>query len=328
MKTFSARMQNHLVDFKEKRQYLPPTNPRKRWEYVEIADNLYPPIRNGFLQYAYDASIDFHDYARHVRSSQTFCFNLFYPLVKQGNLLTVFAEKLGLGPCDLTDWHFEYQPEEDYLGEWQGSEKPIDYITSVDVALFFRKGDGVRGVVLCEVKFTEAHFSKCGGYGSNGNQAKDFCGKGFALQAVPERCYLVNKKGRRYFELTRDTYENPTAQECPFRDNNQCQRNHAFGKALVSASKVDEAYFGLVYHDDNEEILKEWRKYRKQCRSPEQSHLFEVRASEIVSVCADETLRRYFAERYLIRGGQQTFPADREDAPAETERYLNNKEQT
>ena len=80
MKKFPQKMQEHLIEFKENKQYIPPTNPRKRWEYIDLTDNLFPPVRHGFLQYAYESSIAFHDYARHVRSSQVFCFNLFSPL--------------------------------------------------------------------------------------------------------------------------------------------------------------------------------------------------------------------------------------------------------
>jgi len=64
---FPEEMERHLISFKENAQYIPATNPRKQWEYLEITDNLYPPIRHGFMQYAYDSAVSFHDYARHVR---------------------------------------------------------------------------------------------------------------------------------------------------------------------------------------------------------------------------------------------------------------------
>jgi hypothetical protein len=308
MSKFPIRMQEHLIDFKENRQYLPYTNPRKRWEYVEIADNLYPPIRNGFLQYAYDDSIDFHDYARHVRSSQTFCFNLFYPLIKKESLLKLFAATLDIEPTELTSWHFEYQPESDHLGEWQGPEKPIDYITSVDLALFFTCRTGKKVAVLCEVKFTETKFSKCGGFASSGNTKKTFCNTTFSVDGIAENCYLVKEKGRKYFELTQPIYVLPPTPPCPFAENNQCQRNHAFAKALVKAGHADAAYFGLVYHDKNSDILNEWNRYQQMCQSSERQHLFTLPASQVLAATEDLTLRHYFRDRYLIEPSESAAP--------------------
>ncbi len=300
MTDFPTQMQQHLIDFKENRQYLPPTNPRKKWEYVEIADNLYPPIRNGFLQYAYDDAIDFHDYARHVRSSQTFCFNLFYPLMKTDALLHLFGNTLGIEPLALTAWHFEYQPEKDYLGEWNGPEKPIDYITSVDLALTFNCRDVGRVAVLCEVKFTEKKFSKCGGLSSNGNRTKDFCLNTFTPDSVASTCYLAKEKGRKYFDLTKAMYNFPSTGPCPFGENNQCQRNHAFARALVQSGQADAAYFGLVYHDDNKPIVKEWERYHQMCCDDVRKYLFALPASRALAMCQDQTLRRYFLDRYMI----------------------------
>jgi hypothetical protein len=299
MKTFPDRIQDHLIGFKERQQYLPPTNPRKPWEYIEITDNLYPPIRNGFLQYAYDESIDFHDYARHVRSSQAFGFNLFYPLIKERSVLAAFPEAIRKNAGPVTEWHFEFQPRKDYLGEWAGDQQPIDYITSVDVALFFTRTTGERVAVLCEVKFTETGFSKCGGFSSRGNHDKKFCDGEFSWDHVENRCYLVSQKGRRYFQLTAGSHTHESTARCPFADNNQCQRNLAFANA-IRGDTTDEAYFCLVHHDDNQVIQDAWDQYIALCLPEERLRLFRLKASDLVAHSSDETLRRYFEERYQI----------------------------
>lgn len=311
MKPFSEQMQERLISFKERQQYLPPTNPRKPWEYIEITDNLYPPIRNGFLQYAYDEAIDFHDYARHVRSSQAFGFNLLYPLIKEGTVLTAFPDTVRKNAGPIQEWHFEYQPQENCLGEWSSEQQPIDYITSVDLALFFTRTTGERVAVLCEVKFTETGFSKCGGFTSRGNHDKRFCTGEFSWSQVQDRCYLIAKKRRQYFTLTRESYTREPTDNCPFAGNNQCQRNHAFANAL-RRPPAHETYFCLIYHDGNKDIQAAWDRYVLLCTPDERQRLYRIKASEFLAQSADDTLRVYFADRYEI-----TIPDKRLAPPAD-----------
>lgn len=295
--SFSVDIQNHLVKFKEETQYLPPTNPRKKWEYLEVTDNLFPPIRHGFMQYAYRDAIAFHDYARHVRSSQIFCFNLFYPLIDSGALNSFFSNRFSINIASLEEWHFEYQPQTDLLGEWNGTLKPIDYITSVDLFLLFKTKDNERIAFLIEVKFTEKDFTGCGGFSSNGNKNKAFCSSSFDISKIQTDCYLVNIKGRKYFDLTTGIYNSFNTSICPFADNNQCQRNHAFSKALTG---VEKAYFGLIYHDSNTEIIREWDKYKALCTNEEQENLFEIKAGDLVLCSSDDCYKKYFKDRYLL----------------------------
>ena len=275
---------------------------RKRWEYLEFTDNLYPPIRHGFLQYAYKDSIAFHDYARHVRSSQIFCFNVLYPIISQTKLEEFIIEKLSLENYELSKWHFEYQPEKNYLGEWRGKQKPIDYITSVDfVAFLTSKVNNAIIAVFIEVKFSEENFSKCGGFTSNGNDNKSFCRKSFDINDVNNQCYLIKNKGRKYFDLTKYLYNNYIKENCPFSKNNQCQRNHALAVALKNDNIIDRYFFGLLYHDDNDLIFNEWINYKSQCTQNENENLFEIKASEIVGISNDPIYRKYHKDRYLIK---------------------------
>ena len=77
-------------------------------------------------------------------------------------------------------------------------------------------------------------------------------------------------------------------------------RNHAFAKALKKNNVVDEAYFGLVYHDENTSIKKEWDKYKDSCVDSEKQYLFEIKASDLMSCTTDETHRKYLTDRYLL----------------------------
>jgi len=152
------------------------------------------------MQYAYNEAIEFHDYARHVRSSQIFCFNLLYPLIISHEVESIISKKLGIDIDKTEEWHFEYQPNKNYLGEWSGTEKPIKYITSVDFAVFLKDKLGKRMAFLMETKFTEEDFSQCGGFNSNGNSKKAFCREKFNISQVEQDCYLVSEKRRKYFK--------------------------------------------------------------------------------------------------------------------------------
>lgn len=298
---FSAKMQKHLIDFKENIQYIPATNERKKWEYLEVTDNLYPPIRHGFMQYAYDASVSFHDYARHVRSSQVFGFNIIYPLLTDINMREALVNRLVSVKGEIDQWKFEYQSKKDYLGEWQGPNQPIDYITSVDFAIFVTNNKGKRIAILTEVKFTEEEFTGCGGYKSNGNKNKRFCSEFFDINRVNSECYLTANKGRKYFQLIEGIFYQDKWSRCPFIRNNQCMRNHALAKALIKNDMVDEAYFGLVFHDDNKSIIKEWESYKSMCTESEKDFLYEVKASELISCSSEYTYRKYLGDRYQLK---------------------------
>jgi len=89
-------------------------------------------------------------------------------------------------------------------------------------------------------------------------------------------------------------------QKCPFAHNNQCQRNHSFAKALINNDVVDAAYFGLIYHEGNDEILRKWNEYKNICQINELDFIFEINASEIVNGSSDTIYKKYFFDRYKI----------------------------
>jgi len=234
-----------------------------------------------------------------------FGFNIFYPLLTNADIVRTFVERLAPVKGEIDHWHFEYQPERDCLGEWQGPLKPIDYITSVDFAIFLKCHDGQRVAILTEVKFTEKEFTPCGGYKSNGNKNKDFCKNSFNIDNMDSNCYLASEKGRKYSSLLNDIYNEASGTSCPFLTNNQCMRNHAFAKALSTkdkaiVDKVDKAYFGLVFHDENKPIQGKWNEYEDMCVESEKPLLFEVKASNLISCNPDKTYRKYMADRYKL----------------------------
>ncbi len=271
---FQEKIENHLLKFKADQQYLPPTS-KKEWYYQDIGDNLFPPIKHGFLQYVYDTGMSLHDFVNHVRSSQIFCVNAFYPLLvsEAGNkiLLNSLGEKIGEELNSINKYEFEFIVDTDLLGEWKNEDIPQDdYVTAADVYINVSNIAGQKFVFLFEVKFTEDKFSPCNGFKSSANKAevKEVCNDSSLLYHNLNLCYLQGGGGksslhRKYFDLLprENFHESAFTGPCPFIDNHQCLRNHALLRALKSAD-IAGAYFVLFYHDQNTAIVDEWQKYK------------------------------------------------------------------
>ncbi len=304
-------MELRLIKFKEEVQFLPSNNEKKKWQYFDVSDNLYPPIKHSFLQHAYDTAVPFHDYVNHVRSSQIFGINLLFPLLsdQKGNghkaLIELMNKKLKTEIKAIESFQFEYSPDDDWLGEWPGKTKPSEYITSADVFIIAAAGNQKIGILL-EVKFTESEFGACNGITSNGCSSEDRanCDDFTKVKHYIDNCYLHKKHKARsarkyftYFDMDSDVrLENNL---CPFRNNNQCIRNHALARALKKFGDMN-AFFGLIYFDGNETINTQWNQYLKVMNNS--SELFSIKASEVVDAYGafDSTYKLYFQKRYGI----------------------------
>jgi len=312
---FQKGMEEFLVEFKEKIQYLPSINKNKMWQYSDIGDNLYHPIKHGFLQFAYDTAIPFHDYINHVRSSQAFGINIFYPLLRKepDKILSVFSELKGIKLNKIIGYSFEYSCEKDVLGEWKSEKRPDEYITSTDIAIFMEDTHKKKYAFLIEVKFTEVSFSSCGGFSSKGNnkENREICDSRDRLYEDYKKCYLhrltKGKSARKYFDYFGNLYKSfpnlPEIKICPFKNNNQCLRNHALARALKelkNGDKVDYSYFGLAFHDRNSEIQKEWDNYCNLLSEELKQEVFSLPVSKLIRTSGDLTYLRYFKDRYKI----------------------------
>jgi hypothetical protein len=308
--SFQDQIEGHLVNFKETQQYLPSRNPKKKWQYFSIEDNLYPPTKHSFLQFAYDNAVPFHDFVNHVRSSQIFAVNMFYPVLSESSnhpyLLRVLNSLTGRNDSSITAFWFEYSPDDDCLGEWPGKEPAMEYVTASDVVVE-TSTNGRKAIYFFEVKFTEYEFSPCGGYTSRGNSSKfnkpcQTCG---ILLDDPSLCYLhtpqPRKSPRKYFDYFNMRLDFPgmvPSKECPFISNHQCLRNHALARATKGTKDYEACYFGLVYHDKNLDIAREWKLYTDLTANSRD--LLTIPASQIVTAIPDKTYKQYFERRYQI----------------------------
>jgi len=250
----------------------------------------------------------------HVCSSQAFAFNLLFHLcIDRTEALTrYFSSLLGADLKELTRFQFEFEPDENLLGEWpRDDEKPDKYVTAADCALFFTTSDCRQAIVLVEVKFTEAGFTECNGADSPRMSAADrvmICENRSNLFTQPDRCYysrkahaLTNSGG--YFQHFGNLHSafpgNEEITTCPFRKLHQCMRNHALARSLRTGDTVS-TWFGLVHHDRNEEIAAQWVEYTDLCSDRLQRDLFKAPASALAMVSDDDSYRRFMRERYRI----------------------------
>jgi len=311
-KTFQGEIEKHLIDFKTDYQYLPPTT-KKRWFYHDFVDNLFPPIKHGFLQYVYDSGMPLHDYVNHVRSSQIFCINTFFHLLAKEptKLLDLLASKISVKLKSIESYEFEFSADTNILGEWKSDEnRPEEYVTATDLFVIAKSENNEKYGFLIEVKFTEGDFTKRGGYNSNANKGelRKACNNGLELLSDFNSCYLqgANKKSklhRKYFDFfTKTDFKSiHFKNECPFKNNNQCLRNQSLLRAMIRENKIDKGYFILVHHDENSTIIQEWNKYFNIVSSDSQKELLIIPASEFIAKSADKNYKKYFADRYRLK---------------------------
>jgi hypothetical protein len=313
---FQKEMELHLVKFKVENQYLP-SNSKKAWLYNDVADNLFPPIRHGFLQYIYDEALPLHDFIDHVRSSQAYCINTLYPVLTQKpkSLLALLGEKVHKDLTLMKGFQFEYSPETNVLGEWRSeANRPEEYVTAVDLRIDAQNNTGDRILFLIEVKFTESSFGSCGGFDSGGNtgETRRACENGKELLKDFNACYLHGSNGkgklrRTYFgrfEPMKSHFDEASfGGKCPFINLHQCLRNHAL--ARYHRSNGEESYFGLLHHEANESIVEEWQKYVSLLQTGSRAEVFSLTGKEVVENSGIETLKAYYRDRYTLSQGAQ-----------------------
>lgn len=309
--TFQEFIESHLVDFKTTRQYLPPTN-KKKWLYHDMADNLFPPIKHGFLQYVYNSGMPLHDFVNHVRSSQIFCINLFFTLLQNEPevLIRVLGNSVKTKLKSLESFEFEFSAEKNILGEWKSDEnRPEEYVTATDLFIVAKDDSNSSIGFLIEVKFTEHDFSNCGGYTSTSNysESRKICEEGKLLLSDFQSCYLQGANGksklkRKYLDFFNQSDFNSSSFEgkCPFINNNQCLRNHALLRGLIREKKIEAGYFILVYHDQNRSIENEWFKYIEILTDSAIKQVQKIPASSFLKESNNICYQNYFNDRYLI----------------------------
>lgn len=310
-KAFQSFIEKHLVKFKSNVQYLPPTN-KKKWLYHDMSDNLFPPIKHGFLQYAYDTGMPLHDFVNHVRSSQIFCINLFFHLIQNepNVLLEVLSHFSKLNLTKLKSFEFEFSADKNILGEWKSNEnRPEEYVTATDLFIIAIDDSNTNIGFLIEVKFSENDFTNCGGFTSKGNlnDSKIICNNGTKFLNDFGACYLHGAHGksklkRKYLDYFKkeDFNSKMFNDKCPFILNHQCIRNQSLLRALIKERNITSGYFVLVHHDQNEPIVEEWNLFENLLSVNAKKEIIKISTSEFIKKSRNNNFKKYFKDRYLI----------------------------
>ena len=302
--SFPAYLQEHLEDWR--RGVDGPTG--RMWN--SWTDGIYPEYRELAQEVVSIDSVKLHQYAAHLRSSQVFAFNLFLPF-RRGNrerLSDVVSEAIGTR-FSVDEVGFEWVPPGALLGEIEG-DRPVgnEPATAVDVVLWGFLPEGKRAVVLLEVKLSETDFTHCGGRTSPGNNKRHVCDSAVLIFENPSDCYLRRplrrRRDRRYWEIFTASHGSVRAAfpgagmegQCPFAFSmQQPMRNLAIAKGLEQdqGSEVEQAWFGLCAHDENESVAEHWEEWRRLLSGS--SFAPSIPASEIVRAGEAEGLLEWAA---------------------------------
>lgn len=200
-------------------------------------------------------------------ASTPLCFNLFAPLKRNRRLAselfsTLLARRVEVAHveieftpnrCDDVDGFERRGDADETIGDQRG-----DTGTDADTAVFYRDGAGKRGVILIEVKYIEAEFSRCTSYARKPDirsscDANDFHRSLIAPHlkkpaARPKCGYLKfeNWALTAGSELIASA-KVASATGCPFKGSlNQLWRNMLLVERVRAARALDDVHFWVL----------------------------------------------------------------------------------
>ncbi len=288
MKNFSEKLIQHLTSYKQKTLRVAKHGLYKNREYKHIlADsdldlNYLPSIRKDVIESLVD--VKRHVYFDHLNSSQAACLNLFVPLSLDKNLSNQVFVDLIPGFKELLSIKFEYSDLKDYLNERKGRiDNKRNIGTDSDIAIFYLNFENEKCLCLLEHKLIEKEFTNCNAIKSKNNHNKDKCYNFKQIWLNTDYCYYQSGKKYNYWNLTKysitffDT-SLLSAHEgiCPFKGSmQQLWRNMLMAQAIVNdpENPVQNAYFGVVYHQENEKLFKTKKTFVSDNAADEFKHI-------------------------------------------------------
>lgn len=221
--------------------------------------NLWENISYNTVKQFAQHEIPWHPQKHNMLSSQIMCVNIFFPLQEHLHLINDWLRLCQFDVSEVTSLEFEYLGPKNYFNEDQQRGRDR---TSADLAITWVDMARRNNLLLLEFKFSEPNFGVC-------SQDKN---------PNPQRCLAVRKvisspkkqchraqTGRTYWDhiLSEKTpfWLDSLALEwyCPFRyDFYQLMRNQLLAHCIQSDPKAgfDRAEFGVLYHADNDKLLK------------------------------------------------------------------------
>jgi len=216
---------------------------------------------------------------KHIASSQTACVNLFMPILLSGNANAILKES-GIAPsgfkeidtkCLNNGFCFEFWNSTDKKSNGLLNDHTQGAGTDADVAIAYINEAGEHCLWLIEHKLTEQGFTTCGGYRSDGNDAKGKCNcKSCSMEKImqePSLCYYAKKCGYNYWNLmyggAKDLFCGKYGGDgCPFRGGmNQLWRNMLLAYAVEKEGVYKHVSFSVVYHPENPVLEKTMKAF-------------------------------------------------------------------
>jgi len=288
MDNFSEKLIEHLTSYKQSKLHLDKHGLFKNKEYKHILVegdldlNYLPSIRKDVIESLVD--VKRHVYFDHLNSSQAACFNLFVPLSLDKNLSNQVFVDLIPGFKELLSIKFEYSDPKDYLNERKGrNDNKHNIGTDSDIAIFYLNQEDEKCLCLLEHKLTEKEFTNCNAIKSKNNHNKDKCYNFKQIWLNTEYCYYQSGKKYNYWHLTKNsnTFFDTSvllAHEgiCPFKGSNQqLWRNMLMAQAIESDPEnlIQKAYFGVVYHQENEKLFRTKKTFKSDNVADEFKHI-------------------------------------------------------
>ena len=279
---FQLSMYIHLIEWKWKNiTKKPGVHAGTEYDAIlppELIDELYPLHRPIVEEIRSSYELKWHRHFSHMASSQAACINLFMPILLDENAANEIFPKINpmfgrLATGKLTNgFQFEYWHESNPLNDHNKATG-----TDSDLAISYYDIHGKLALWLIEHKLTEAEFTTCGGYRSNGNGARSNCEDGSKILDNPSKCYYQYKCDYKYWQIMRrsEIYDWDALKgrsKCPFMGGeNQLWRNQLMAEAIKNTTEYDTAHLSVVRHEGNTDLTRTIEKYKHFLRHDDNS---------------------------------------------------------
>ncbi len=284
---FQLEMYIHLIDYKWSLGIKEPGLYLHRGRTIEydailpdyVQDSqpfIYEEIRPYLKTHHDNFPFKYHPHFNHVVSSQAANINLFLPLFfykKAGEVLSAIKPDINRIATEHLHDGFRLEfwdgaPESDKKGILADHSKQSG--TDSDIAIAYYNQQDELCLWLIEHKLTEAEFTACGGFKSNGRKAKHDCSKSFShILKNKNTCYYHDVREFNYWNITeanQSFFPNHSQFEhCPFQGGtNQLWRNQLLALALEhKQDPYKHVYFSVVKHPKNSFLDNSICEYKK-----------------------------------------------------------------
>jgi len=233
---------------------------------------IYPTVVDALIQHHERFYFKLHQHFNHMASSQAANANLFLPTLLHPQANEVLRQ-LKSDFDDLATGELDKGFQIEFWGPRNGTGLLGDhtqlYGTDSDIAIAYYNRERELCLWLIEHKLSEAEFTKCGGYKSNGRTAKHNCSKSFSeILDNKSFCYYHDIRKFRYWDITENNqgfFINHTKYaQCPFHGGmNQLWRNQLLALSLEDRDQpYKHVCFSVVKHPGNSYLDKTITEYK------------------------------------------------------------------